>query len=117
MIITGDNMKKFALILALLAFAAPGMCNDSAIMTPITATLNTSTYTAITMPGGCRPISLYTEDGTGFYIAVDSTGTGEVLVPASTSVSYGKACPDDTLVAVYAKAVSGTPVLVLLPSK
>lgn len=82
---------------------------------PIITALNTSTYSAINMPAQIGNVAIYTEDETGFYVATDSGGTGEALIPTG-KLSIERLRPKDG-VAMYAKAVSGTPNLVLLFNK
>ena len=104
-------------LLATLIFSAIFVVSAFAVINaPVVTALNTSTYTAVTIPrtnGSCRAVTVYTEDSSSFYIASDSTGTGEALVPANTSLSYN--CVTDTAgVVLYAKSSSGTPNLVAI---
>lgn len=109
-------MKKLLLIGVFVLIASVVFADG--IKAPIVTALNSSTYTAILSPGGCGGIGVYTEDGTSFYIATDSSGTGEAIVPADTSISFGNVCPEEvTNIVLYAKSASGTPNLVLLWSK
>lgn len=104
-------MKKIWLVLFLLVVSSA----YAVIRTPVVTALNATTYTAIVIPetnGRCRPISAWTETGVAFYIAVDSSGTGAALIPSPGT--YSNSCVTDTNgVVFYAKAVSGTPNLVL----
>lgn len=89
------------------------------IKTPGSTELNSSTYTAITLGEGqfAYGFSIYAIDTAGdlsaFYIAVDSAGTGEALVPDIGLSWSGYQSIGRTV--LYAKSLSGTPDLVLLP--
>ncbi len=86
---------------------------------PIITALNTSTYVAISMPGGGNgrwSVAYYTEDGSGFYVATDSSGTDEALVPEDASINQSITTKSDEVL-FYAKAVTGTPNLVLLTAQ
>lgn len=78
-------------------------------------TLNSSTYTAIdgiTLQGAYNvKVMYFTEDGSSFLVANDSDGTDAYTVPESLGIAEIANIPDGT--AFYAKAVSGTPVLVV----
>ena len=89
------------------------------IVKPIVTVLNTSTYTRIVMPAKLGGVTVYTEDGTSFYVATDSSGTGEALVPADIAVGWDRITPNanDSSAALYAKATVGTPNMVLLWAK
>ena len=79
------------------------------IKTPVVTALNDSTYTAITLPSAYgRSISARTSDDTAWKMAVDASGTGEVNIPASKSISIDKIKDRDGTI-FYAKASSGTP--------
>lgn len=86
------------------------------IIKPVVTALNAVTYTAITIPRTNRPVpvSYYTEDETGFYVAIDASGTGEALVPEKTGVNIEQMSIDADGLLLYAKAVSGTPNLVVM---
>lgn len=84
------------------------------IKLPVVTALNTSTYTAIEVPSATkRSISAYTEDGTSFKLAIDASGTGEAIIPSDASLSMDDISDEDETI-FYAKAVTGTPNLVVL---
>ena len=85
------------------------------IKTPVVTALNSSTYTPITLGNDhAYGFSVYISDGSSFYYAVDSSGTGEALVPAASSLFWEHYEKKLTTV-MYAKAVTGTPNLILNP--
>ncbi len=93
------------------------------IPSPVVTELNASTYTAIeldvTVAGKVNnvfnPSAIYTEDGSAFYIATDSSGTDEALIPVSKVYNSASVKVDPaTGIVCYAKAVGGTPNLVVL---
>lgn len=103
-------MKRIWLVLILLV--ALSAYAYAVIRTPVVTALNATTYTSIAIPvsgGKCRPISAWTETGVAFYIAVDSSGTGEALIPAPGMYSNSCVTTDNQGVIFYAKAISGTP--------
>lgn len=77
-------------------------------------TLSTS-YAKVSLTGSvpsrCVPIAVWTADGTSFYIASDSSGTGEKLIPADIVYSNDCVKIDSDGGILWAKASSGTPVL------
>lgn len=86
---------------------------------PIITALNTSTYVSITMTGGDFgkwSVAYYTEDGTSFKIATDSAGSDEAIVPADSSINQSITVKSGGVL-FYAKAVAGTPNLVLLTAQ
>ena len=109
-------MKKVLLSIIVFSSILISVCSYAVINTPNVIALNTSTYTAVTVPltnGVCRPMAAYVDDGTSFLIAVDSSGTGEATVPANTF--WSDSCVTDTAgVIFYAKASAGTPNIVVL---
>jgi hypothetical protein len=97
-----------------------GTCfaDPTTIYTPISTALNASTYTAITTGSQeCYGFAILLSDTSiAYYIAVSATGTGEVPIPAGTSISWPDYVPIKTIV-LYAKSASGTPSLILFPAK
>jgi len=90
------------------------------IKAAITTVLNSSTYTAIaTGIDSAFGFGVYAVDDTGemvpFYYAVDATGTGAALA-SSMGITWGHYVRHST-VALYAKALSGTPSMVLVPAR
>ncbi len=74
-------------------------------------TLNASTFEPIKIPRGegvPAPVSYYTDDGSAFYVATNSAGTGAWLVPANTIFSRNIEKERDGTI-MYVKASSGAP--------
>ena len=84
------------------------------IIPPVKVPLNTSTFVPVSMQQNLSPrdIAVYTEDGTDWVMSSDEAGTDAVTIPGGSSLSYGNV--DSYGVIMYAKAVAGTPNLVLL---
>ena len=104
-------MFKKIILLSVCVLSVLAVSVYATIRTPVVTALNSTTYTAIVIPengGKCRPITAWTETGVGFYIAVDSSGTGEALIPAPGTYSNSCVTYKDGLL-FYAKAISGTP--------
>lgn len=84
------------------------------IKTPVVTALNSTTYTAIDIPSAAnRAFLAFTEDGASFKIAVDASGTGEIIIPANSSFSDSE-ISDDSATIFYAKSISGTPNLAVI---
>jgi len=83
------------------------------ILNPIVTAINTTTYELITVSTSeaRRDISLHTEDDSAFIIATSSAGANAATIPAGKSLSFKNIVAGELL---YAKAVGGTPNLVLL---
>ena len=76
--------------------------------------LNTSTYTAITLPSAAhRNVSARTSDQTEWLMAWDASGLGAQTIWAEKSVSINNIGDRDETI-FYAKASAGTPTLDLL---
>jgi len=89
------------------------------IKSPKTIELNDSTYTAITLgDDDAFGFAVYAVDSDGemapFYYATDESGTDEVIAPAIGLSWSHYEMQGATL--LYAKAISGTPALVLNPA-
>lgn len=81
------------------------------IQEPVKVQLNATTYVPVNIPAGPdRAISVSTSDGTAWYLAVDTLGTGEVVIPADSFFSQDQLRFMDELI-FYAKASAGTPML------
>ena len=90
------------------------------IKAPVVTALNTSTFVAILLPEVertegrfGRPMSFYTDDGSSFLWADNSSGTGAATIPADTTFNHLNVKDSDGIV-MYAKASSGTPNLVTI---
>ncbi len=91
----------------------------------ITTPLNSSTYTAVTVratdtpTNRARVITYWVEGLPEYYQATSSSGDGEALIPADVVFVEADVTPTasdgkgDGLILFYAKAVSGTPNLVV----
>jgi hypothetical protein len=103
----------FATILLLICSIAAA----TAIKKGIVTVINAVTYTAVVNTGpGCSDFAVWTENGTSYYYAVDSAGSGEILVPADTFISFPNSVPSgDT--AMWVKASAATPNFVFQPGK
>jgi len=88
------------------------------IKVPVITALNNSTYVAISTDStnDAYGFAVYTDDASAFYIAVDVGGTGAALVPENASLSWAHHVEASENV-LWAKSVTGTPNLVLLPGK
>ena len=88
------------------------------IKSPISTELNIGSYVAITMGSQTGyGFGIMLSDTTGFYIATDSVGTDETLIPGNVS---GLSWPDLVHpgdIVMYAKAISGIPTLTLFPAR
>jgi len=87
------------------------------IKTPVVTAINSTTYTPIALgEEQAYGFSVHISDKSSFYYAVDSSGTGEALVPDNASLSWGHYEPENSII-MYAKSVSGSPNLIVNPGK
>jgi len=97
------------------------MTLESLINSPVTTALNASTYVAINSgTQDCYGFILMISTGfasTGFYIATSVSGANATLIPAEVPwLPFTDFAPFNSTL-LYAKAVSGTPNLILIPGK
>ena len=83
------------------------------IVPPVVTAINTSTYTAITVPrvdappGLPTPMGVITEDGARWYYATSAAGANEALMPADTALN-SRIVPEEDGTIMYAKGVTET---------
>lgn len=111
-------MKKTLIVFFILVTATIAFCAEDLIKMPVATALNTSTYVAVeTGSDTAFGFAVMISDGTGWYMASDVSGTGEQLIDTHlTGLSWGHYVNANTTV-FWAKAVSGTPDIVLFPGK
>jgi hypothetical protein len=106
---------KQAILTILALFLMAGWAMADGIPPGGTLTLSAS-YQAVTTTNknGLLPFTIWTSDGSAFYVAADSSGGGEVLVPADSTplaVYSNKAYVRSSGTLCYVKASVGTPTL------
>lgn len=79
----------------------------------IITSLNASTYTAVVIPRACLAFGFWTEDGTSYYLNTLDSDTGAGLVPENFPINM-RAPQAKNAEVLYAKAVSGTPNLIMI---
>jgi hypothetical protein len=104
-------MKKLLLIISILliasiSYAVVDYAVSKALTTSYAVVKDTSK-----IYNQCVPISVWTEDGTAFYIAQDAAGTGVKYIPADSFYSNDcvKISSDGTI--MWAKAAAAIPTL------
>mgnify|MGYP006899596804 FL=1 len=109
-------MKRILLVFTILLIMC-SVASAVAIKKGIITVLNAATYTEVINTGpGCSNFAVWTEVGTAYYYAVDSAGSGEVLVPANTFVMFPNSVPSGDTV-MWVKASAATPNFVFQPGK
>lgn len=107
----------FAITLVILVTTVAWGAEDLVKM-PVSTTLNTSTYVAVaTGTDVAYGFSVFISNGTAWYIASDTSGTGETLIEDHVpNINWGHYVNANTTV-FYAKAFVGTPDIVIFPGK
>ena len=83
------------------------------IVPPVVTEINTSTYTAITVPrvdappGLATPMGVITEDGAPWYYATSAAGANEALMPSDTALN-SRIVPEDDGTIMYVKGTTAT---------